>query len=449
MNILKNERLGRRTVLRGIGATLSLPFLEAMIPARAAASSVAAGSSSNGIPARMAMFYFGTGMNMREFEPVDAGKNFTLSPILKPLAKFRDDMTILSGTYLEHGGGHGGDYTFSTGVQARRNGGIYNSVSADQIVAEQVGSDTRFPSLQMSVKRGTGYGGNLRTISWNRNGIPLASESDPHVIFNKLFRSESPEEKAANQQDFVRRHSILDAILGDAKALNAKVSSADQEKLDEYFQSIREVELQLERNEAWATKPKPEVKTKGMGNFNKSYDPEDTRDFQYEPYSDMMYDLISLAFQTDSTRVISYVVRQELAGGVYPEFGVSKGYHSLSHHNNEEKNLRELAKVDTFYMEYWAHLLDRLKSIKEVDGSPLLDHCMLGFSSGMGIGHSKDRLPTALFGGKALGIQHQGHLELPPMTPLSNLWRTMIDRMGADPGNDFQDSTGVIKELTA
>jgi len=162
-----------------------------------------------------------------------------------------------------------------------------------------------------------------------------------------------------------------------------------------------------------------------------------------------MYDLIALAFQSDSTRVLTYVVRQESTGGVFDEFGVDKGYHSLSHHGNDPRNLEQLAKVDTIYMEYWARLLDRLESLKEVDGSSLLDHTMLAFSSGMGIGHSKDRLPTALFGGGALGIAHQGHLKLPEKSPLSRVWQTMAARMGANDGGPFQDSPGIIEELQA
>ena len=162
-----------------------------------------------------------------------------------------------------------------------------------------------------------------------------------------------------------------------------------------------------------------------------------------------MYDLIALAFQTDSTRVITYVVRQESSGGVFPEFGVSKGFHELTHHGNDPKNLEELAKVDTIYQQHWAGFLDRMKSIKEADGRPLLDHCVMGYSSGMGIGHSKNRLPTAMFGGNAMGIAHQGHLKLPENTPLATVWHTMLDRLDVDTGGEFQDSHGVIKKIAA
>ncbi len=407
-----------------------------------------AGAGGTGIPKRLGLFYFGTGMNMRDFEPVDTGVDYTLSPTLKTLARHKEDFSVLSGTYLEHGGGHHGDYTFSTGVKARDGGTIKNSISMDQVAAEHMGRDTRFPSLQLCIRRGTGYGSNMRTLSWNRNGVPLAAENDPHVLFNRLFRSDSAEESELRQAGFRRRRSILDVVMDDAKRLGRQVGKQDQEKLDEYLQSVREVEKQLERNREWAVKPKPEIDTKGMSDFSESYKPEMPADqFRYETYAKMMYDLITLAYESDSTRVISYVVRQESAGGTFPEFGVSKGFHELTHHGNDPKNLAELTKVDQIYFGHWAYFIDRLKASKQIDGSSLLDHCLLGFSSGMGIGHSKDRLPTCLFGGKKVGIKHQGHLKLPDQTPLSGLWHTMLDRLDVPTGEQFQDSHGVISEL--
>lgn len=447
MHISKDLQLDRRTALRGLGATVSLPFLEAMMPKAAFASQSAAAGA---IPGRMGIFYFGTGMNMREIEPADEGRNYTLSPTLKVLERHKNDFTVFSGTFLEHGGGHQGDYTFSTGVKAMDGGQIKNSVSMDQVAAEHIGKDTRYPSLQLCLERGTGFGGNLRTLSWNRNGVPLASENDPSVVFNRLFKVDSPEEQTERQHGFRRRGSILDVVLEDAKKLQSKVGKADKEKLDEYFTSLRVVESQLQRNQDWASKPKPEVETAGMSSFDESYTVHiPSGQFRYDTYAKMIYDLIALAFETDSTRVISYVVRQESSGGSFPEFGVSKGFHELTHHGNDPKNLAELAKVDRIYFDHWAYFIDRLKSFKQPDGSTLLDHTMLGFSSGMGIGHSKDQLPTCLFGGAQKGIAHQGHLRLPENTPLSRVWHTMLDRLDVPVGENFQDSTGAIKEMIA
>lgn len=445
MNISRDLQISRRTVLRGVGTTLSLPFLEAMLPKSALGS---AGAASSAIPKRGAWFYFGTGMNMRQFEPKDEGKNFAFPRILKPLEKFRGDMTVFSGTGLKYGGGHHGDYTFLTGVEAKKGGSIQNTISCDQIAAETIGRDTRYPSLQLCIQRGTGFGGNLRTLSWNKNGVPLASENDPHVVFNRLFKVDSPEERESRTHGFRRRGSILDVVLEDANSLGKKVGKADREKLDEYFNSIREVEKQLERDKDWSVKPKPEVDPKLAERYGDPYSINmPAVQFVYDKYAKLMYDLITLAFQTDSTRVITYVVRQESSGGVFPEFGVSKGYHELTHHGNDPKNLEELAKVDTIYQKQWAYFLDKMKSVKEADDRPLLDHCVMGYSSGMGIGHSKNRLPTAMFGGNAMGIDHQGHLKLTEGTPLSTIWHTMLDRLDVDTGEQFQDSQGVLREM--
>ncbi|MDV6030054.1 MAG: DUF1552 domain-containing protein [Phycisphaera sp. RhM] len=445
MSKIHAPQLGRRTLLRGTGGAMALPLLEAMLPKRATAGGE---NIESALPKRIGIFYFGTGMNMRQLEPKDEGRDYTLSPTLKVLAKHKDDFTVLSGTYLEHGGGHQGDYTFSTGVKAKDGSSINNSVSMDQIAAEQLGRQTRFPSLQLCVQRGTGFGGNLRTLSWNRDGVPLASENDPHVLFNRLFKVDGPEETELRKKGFRQRRSILDLVMEDAKQMERTVGKRDRVKLDEYFSSVREVEKQLERDIDWNVKPKPNVDTSGMGDFSESFTVNmPAGQFVYEKYARMMYDLIALAYETDSSRVISYVVRQESSGGTFPEFGVSKGFHELTHHGNDPKNLAELAKVDRIYLSHWNDFIDRLKSFGQPDGSNLLDHTLLGFSSGMGIGHSKDRLPTCLFGGKAAGVAHQGHLRLPEQTPLSRVWHTMLDRAGVDPGDPFQDSTGVIEEL--
>jgi len=434
----KPFRLSRRAMLRGTGALLGLPYLEAMMPSSVIAAPMPVQ------PARMGMFYFGTGMNTWQYFPEDTGPNFTLTRILKPLAKHRGDFTVLSGTMLAKGGGHDGAYPFSTSIAKNEQ----QRISPDQIAAQVVGRDTRYGSLQLSVERGTSFGSQaLATISWNEQGVPLAAENDPHVVFNRLFRPDSADEVTQRDHEFRRRGSILDLVNDDARRLAGQVSAADKQQLDQYFNSVRELEKQLERRITWSKNSKPVPATAGMGDFSKSTRPEGNGAFLYDDYAKLMYDLIALAFQTDSTRVVSYVVRKELAGGVYPEFGVSKDYHSLTHHGNDPQNLEELAKVDTIYMQHWSYFLDRLKNIKEGDGT-LLDHTVLGFSSGMGMGHSKEDLPTMISGGNGLGIAHQGHLKLNKV-PLASMWHTMLDRMQVPVGEQFQDSQGPIKELVA
>lgn len=427
-------------MLRGVGAALGLPYLEAMMP-----SSVLAAPQATA-PPRMGIFYFGTGMNTREFFPKDFGRDYSATQILQPLEKFRGDFTVLSGTMLEKGGGHKGAYPFATSIEE----GAKQQISADQIAADSLGSDTRFPSLIMSVDRGTNFGSNaVATVSWNEQGVPLAAENNPKVLFDMLFRPDTQEQKAGRRQEFRRRGSVLDLVNEQANMIQRDLGAADRRQIDQYFNSVRELEKGLARKIDWADTPKPIPETDDLhGTYDESMPgPEGNGDYLYDDYAKMMYDLIALAMQTDSTRVVTYVVRKELSGGVYPEFNVSKGYHALSHHGNEPKNLSELAKVDAIYMKHWAYFLDRLQSVQEGDQT-LLDRTLLGYSSGMGMGHSKTALPTMLSGGRALGVQHHGHLDLKG-TRLSCLWHTMLDRCGVPIEGQFQDSTGVIKELVA
>ncbi len=437
-SIQRNQPLSRRTILRATGAALSLPMLEAMMPATALAQSATAK-----IPPRMAFMGYGIGMNMRQFFPEGEGQTAQLSRILSPLEAHKSQFTAFSGTYLEHGGSHQGDYTILTGNKGKTPTGIVNSISADQVAAQHIGQETRFPSLQLSIQRGTGYGGNMNTLSWSDKGIPLAAENDPHVIFRRLFNVENARERRERDRAFRQRGSILDLVKEKANRLESQVSSADGEKLDEYFTSVREVEKQLQRNIDWSTKPKPDVT---LGDYSRPYS-RGSSEFDYPTYSKLMFDLITLAFQTDSTRVITYMVRTE-GGEIFDCHGASKGYHGLTHHNNDPRNLDELAKVDEVNMGFMAQFLSRLQSIQEPDGKTLLDRTMLAFTSGMGIDHSRDRLPTTLFGGSALGVRHQTHAKLNDV-PCANVWRTMLDRAEVPVGDGFQDSTGVVREVLA
>lgn len=439
MSSSKKPWMSRRTFVRGSGVVMALPYLEAMMP-----SSVLAAPTPQA-PARMGMFYLGTGMNMRQFWPTGEGLEFQASRILKPLDQHRGQFTAINGTFLKAGGGHDGAYPFSTSIAK----GERQRQSPDQIAAQAIGSDTRFSSLQLSVDRGTNYGSQaLATISWNAQGVPLAAENDPKVLFDRLFRPDTPEQKTKEKNEFRRRQSILDLVRDDAKQLSNRLGQSDRDQLEQYYTSVRELEKSLARRVEWADTPKPPVETDDLhGTFEKKMTgPEGSGDYLYDDYAKLMYDLIALAFQTDSTRVVSYVVRKELAGGVYPEFNVSKGYHALSHHGNDPQSLEELARVDAIYMTHWAYFLDRLKSIQEADGT-LLDRTVLGLSSGMGFEHSKNNLPTIISGGTALGVKHCGHLKLESEVPLASVWHTMLDRVGVDAGTQFQDSTGPVQAL--
>lgn len=434
-------KIPRRTVLKGLGASIALPFLDAMMPS--------AGAAPAEPSPRLAFLYLGTGWNTRELFPKTPGANYEVTRILKPLQAHRNEFTCLQGMGLEFGGGHDGDNTFLTGsdcVFVARNGGEFkNSISCDQIAAKTLGKDTRYPSLELSERRGTGFGGQgLHTLAWSGHGVPLASQNDPHVFFNRLFGADGPGQREENERRFRQRRSVLDGIRAKAKEMEKKLGKADRSKLEQYFVSIREVEKQLEREIAWSKSPKPRPDTTGMGDFSTSMHP-DKNPFDYEAYARLMYDLIALAWQNGSTRVVTYVVRRELKSH-YPGLQSFMDYHSLTHHSNDPKKLNELARIDTIYMDHFAAFLKRLKSIKEADGS-LLDRCMIGVSSGMGIGHSKTQLPTIFAGGKALGIKHQGFVKYEKDTPLTNLWSTMLERAGVPGARKIRGSTGVLPEL--
>jgi hypothetical protein len=365
---------------------------------------------------------------------------------VKPLEAWRERLTILSGLQLEHGGGHTGDYTFLSGAEGWKSSGIKSSISADQVVAGAIGHQTRFASLQLSIARGTNYGQQgLATLSWNKNGIPLAAENDPHVVFQRLFAEDDADEASRRQAGFRRRGSILDYVQGQAQQMQPLVSSADRRKLDEYFTSVREIETQLQRDIDWSERPRPRPALEGLGEYSRSLTPN-SPGFDYVTYQKLMYDLIALAFQTDSTRVITYNVRQELAGGTFAAHRVSKNFHALTHHSNDPKNLDELAQVDEINMGFWSLFLARLQAIPQPDGRSLLDHTLVAYSSSAGMDHSRDRLPTAIFGGEALGLKHHTHLRLPEGTPLARVWHTMADRMGVHVPT-LQDSRGPISEL--
>lgn len=434
------HRLSRRAMLKAIGATVPLPLLEAMLPRFA----LAAGTAP--VPPRMLICHFGTGMNIREFFPTEPGPECALPRIVKPLEAWRKRMTIISGLKLEHGGGHTGDYTYLTGTEGWTSTGIKSGISADQVVANAVSEPTRFPSLQLSIARGTNYGQQgLATLSWNKNGIPLAAENDPHVVFRRLFGVDDEQEAGRRHAGFRRRGSILDYVNDQARLMERQVGAIDRLKLDEYFTSVREIERQLQRDRDWSQKPKPKPELEGQGDYSRSLTPA-TPSFDYDTYQKLMYDLIALAFQTDSTRVITYNVRQELAGGTFPVHRVSKVFHALTHHNNDPKNLDELAQVDEINMGFWAKFLTRMDQTPQVDGRSLLSHTVIAYSSSAGMDHSRDKLPTAIFGGEALGLKHRTHLKLADGAPLSRVWHTMADRMGVHT-ETLQDSRSPITEL--
>lgn len=435
MNInTRTWQLDRRTFLRGAGVAMALPWLQAMSPN--SKSFGAAGSmAASEIPKRAVFTFWGLGLNGRDYTPKEDGKGYQITPILKPLEAHRDEFTVITGLKLTHSGGHAGDRTFLTGT-ATHKADAKLRISVDQQLVEHIGNVTRFPSLVLGIQRGTGFGNAQdNTLSWTRNGTPIPAENRPDVLFDRLFRKESPQELAAREADRARRASILDSVRDSAKRLEGSVGVEDKRKLDEYFNSIRDIERRMETESAWLHKDKPKV---DYGPVPK-IEPRQDKRFDYRAYQRLMYDIVALALQTDSTRVISWMAKKDLSDGTgsYGQFGNPYDYHTLTHHGEDPERLDWLTKVDIWTMEDWAYFLAKLKSIKEGDGT-LLDHTLLARSSSGGTAnaHNNTMLPAMICGGSRIGIKHQGHVKVMDKS-LGNLWATMVGLMGMKVPSDF------------
>jgi hypothetical protein len=453
MNIIKHHPISRRALLRGAGVALALPWLESM-SSLASAADTAGGIAESERPKRAIFTMWGLGVNGRDYTPAKFGHDWEATPILKPVSHLRDKFTIISGLKLTYSGGHAGDRTFLTGT-ATHKADTRLLISADQELAEAIGKATRFPSLVLGIHRGTGFGSGTidKTLAWTRGGTPIPAENRPHILFDKLFRAERPEEIAARKAGSSRTGSVLDAVREEAKRLQNRLGKEDLAKLDEYFTSVREVEQNIATDLAWLDKPKPEVAAIDFGKNVQALDPElqAKGNFDYRRYQRLMFDVITLALQTDSTRVINYYARRDLSDGThcYAYKGCPYGYHEMTHHGEEPDKLKWLTTVDTWYMEDWAYFIEKLSSVKEGDGT-LLDHTMLvwGSTGGTENAHNNTNLPMMLVGGQKIGIKHQGHL-LKQDVRLGNLWQTMFGAMGVKVPANFQggEADGVIKEI--
>ncbi len=447
----KKWQIPRRTFLRGLGASLALPMLEAMAPpTRLLAASAGPGASSR--PLRMAFLYVPNGANMADWTPKQVGAEFELPSILEPLAEVKSDIQVLSGLAHQKAFANGdgaGDHarasaTFLTGCQARKTAGadIHIGVSVDQVAASKVGTATRLPSLELSCDKGqeagncdSGYSCAYQFhISWRSETTPNPVEYDPRQVFERMFGRNRPgesAEKRALRQRYDK--SILDVVLNDAKNLRSGLGRTDQRKLDEYLTSVREVELRLEKADQFASKLPDYAKPTGV--------PKD-----YEEHIRLMADLMVLAFQTDTTRIATFMLAHDGSNKSYPFIGVSDGHHDLSHHQGKEEKKQKIAKINRFHTSQLAYLLKKLKSTREGNGS-LLDQCMIVYGSGIADGnsHAHDNLPVILAGGGGGTLQPGRHVKLQKQ-PMTNLYVSMLDRMGAGVEH-LGDSTGKLKDI--
>jgi hypothetical protein len=442
-----NWRMPRRTFLKGLGATVALPWLEVMsVNAKTVAN---AGSiAANEIPRRAMFTYWGLGAEITGFTPPDTGKNYTLTPSLAPLTPFKDNITLLTGL-TSFTGGHGSCCCLLTGVNTVRNAKTLTSV--DQQIAAHHGSATRFPSLVLGTVRETGFGGPFpTTLSWSKNHTPITPENRPEVLFEKLFGSEDNKTLAAAKQAMAQRGSLLDSIREQAASLQRQVGTADRERLEQYFTSIRDLEERIKVEGEWIDRPKPKVDRPDFGKGSpRDRIAGDGRG--YSEYTRLMFDMIALAFQTDSTRAVSHIPRTEGdEARCYGYLTKSKwDLHTMTHNAQEDDKIAQWREVDALYMAEWAYFLGKLKSAKEGAGT-LLDNTMAAWATTNGgpNAHDSKMLPLILCGGRALGLKHQGHL-VKKDVPIANVWQTMVEKIGMPLPENFQGgiAKGVVAEL--
>ena len=445
------KHLHRRTFLKGLGAAVSLPLLESMTPVRAMAADTRP-------PTRMAFLFVPNGVHMEEWKPAATGAYYDLPRILKPLSPVKRDLCVLSGLTQDKGRANGdgpGDHArsagvFLTGVQPLKSEGseIRAGVSVDQFAAQRIGHETRFASLELGTERGrqsgkcdSGYScAYSNNVSWRDSTTPMAKETNPRLVFERLFgndREGERNESLARRQRYQK--SILDFVLEDARALTNKVSGNDRQKLDEYLTAVREIEQRIERAET-SNAPQADM----LAGLDK---PEGVPD-SYGEHIRLMGDMMILAFQTDVTRISTFMLANAGSNRSYRPIGVNEGHHSLSHHQNKRDKLDKISKINTFHIEQLSYMLQKMKSISEGAGS-LLDNCMIVYGSGISDGnrHNNENLPVILAGHGGGWIRSGRHIQYSGDTPLNNLFVTMLNQAGATV-ESFNDSTGPLPLLT-
>jgi len=449
----RTTRISRRAVLRGLGVTISLPWLEAMLPLRALSQ-----EPGGKPPVRMAFLYVPNGMHMPDWTPTSTGVLSELPATLQPLADFRSSLTVLSGLTLNGAralGDGGGDHArsaaaFLTGAHPRKTDGadIHNGVSVDQMAASKIGTLTKLPSLELGLER-SGKAGNCDSgyscaytsnLSWRSPESPVAKEIDPAAVFDRLFgdsTTDQSEMQRARQNRY--RTSILDLALEDAQDLQRKLGGADRHKLDEYLYAVRDIERRL-------ASVNPEEAAASNG---RDYPRPDGVPDKWEQHAELMFDLMTLAFRTDATRVMTFMFTNEGSNRSYPQIGVSEGHHDLSHHGNDTGKQAKISQINLHHMTMCAAFIRKLANTTEGDGT-LLDNCMVVYGSGIGDGnaHNHDELPIVLLGRAGGTIAAGRHRRYPKETPLTNLYLSMLERVGAVVPT-LGDSTGRLDDLAS
>ena len=428
--------LPRRTFLRGMGAAVALPLLESMLPAFTASAAPAA--------PRFGAVFVPNGAIVEDWIPKAAGAGFELSPILQPLDRYKDSLVVVSNLTRAHPGVVEGDHAISaagwlSGVLAKRTQAedVLAGTTIDQIVAGQIGQETPFPSLELATADFTGYVGACtsgyscvytNTISWQSPTKPLPMEINPRAVFERLFgRPGSPAERAAR---FNRTRSILDIVSAQAADLQKSLGPRDRARLGDYLDNVREIERRIEQSEK---RNGAEITSVAL--------PAGVPD-AFEEHLALMYDLLVLAYQSDVTRVFTFMSDRELSQRTYPQIGVSEQHHTVSHHGNDPANIAKVVRINTYHVELFAKFLDKLKSTPDGDGS-LYDHSLIFYGGGMGNPnqHASDPLPLLAVGG-GVGKGHR-HIQMAPKTLVGNLWMAVAQRYGSRVPS-IGESNGVV-----
>lgn len=440
--------LSRRTLLKGLGASLALPWLEAMGPLAAWANPA---PTTPRTPNRVAFLYVPNGIHMSDWTPTEDGAAFTLPRTLEPLRSVKDKLMVMTGLTADkarpHGDG-GGDHAramaaFLTGCQPRKTDGtdIRAGISVDQVAASRLADQTRLPSLEIGCDP-SAMAGNCdsgyscvysSTISWRSATMPVPKLVSPRLVFDRLFGNGPDADRARRERN---RRSILDYVRDDVAGLQARLSGNDRRKLEEYLASIRDIEQRIERASRLPEPARPNLEL-----------PANVPPV-YQDHMRLLCDLLVLAFQADITRVSTFVLANEGSNRPYPFIEVPEGHHDLSHHQNDARKQAKIAQINRFHVSQLAYLLEKLQAVREGDGT-LLDHCMIVYGSGNSDGnrHNHDDLPVLVAGGGCGTLRSGRHVRYARETPLNNLWLSLLDRMGSAV-DMLGDSTGRLGDLT-
>ena len=434
---ITKKSLPRRTILRGLGAAVSLPLLDAMFPALTPMAKAAATPSI-----RFGAIYFPNGAIMQQFTPKTFGTGFEFTPILKPFEPYKDNLVVVTNLTRSHPGSQVGDHAvsaagFLTGVWPKRTEAedVLANTTIDQVVAQQIGQQSPLPSLELATEDFSGYVGGcspgfscsyMNTLCWSSPKTPLPMETNPRAVFERLFGE--PGTAAQQHARLERRRSILDSLAEDTKELERTLGPKDRARLGDYMENAREIERRIQQAEA-----------REIGEGETPEAPLGTPD-NFGEHVALMFDLAAAAFQADVTRVFTFMMSRELSQRTYPQIGVTEQHHSVSHHQNNPQKIAQMVKINTYYVEMYARFLAKLRATPDGDGS-LLDHSLLAYGAGMADsnGHVSDPLPMVMIGGVA--GKGARHIELPNRTPIGNLWRNVAERFGANV-EQFGDSTG-------